>query len=320
MKILKNIKKATLGILGVAILTTGIVACNSDDSGKQDIINEEIKSNTNELFVNLNNYNKKLNYDKDSRTTYGWGDDLLNWVGVAGGDLVGAAAGAGSVQALAVTVGAATEGVGYVVVSGVGAVIGGVGGSRVAYCTVYPDNCSKKKNKSSSSNSFGKSVVFNLPEPYKHIEKLGQLHNNMLENVYMYSDSNETEISWLSKNIPNIDVIDYQKLYNSNEFKKVMGDIEEMSNNYALNNYSIETLLDSCRQKGYITENVSEVLNLYFNGLKRCEKFTDIEEITEYYVGETLDSHLTQIEKEELLSAFSVGVQSIYFWGNFENN
>lgn len=87
---MKLFKKVIFSIFGMALLATGFIACSSDDSGKQDIINEEIKSNTNELFVNLNNYNKKLNYDKDSRTTYGWGDDLLNWVGVAGGDLVGA--------------------------------------------------------------------------------------------------------------------------------------------------------------------------------------------------------------------------------------
>src|SRR5690606_38484236 len=72
--------------------------------------------------------------------------------------------------------------------------------------------------------------------------------------------------------------------------------------------------------RGYITNNVKNVLLLYNAAIVKANSFKDMENITQYYVNEIIDSSLTEEEKGGLLSGFVVNIQSIYYWGNFSKN
>lgn len=320
---MKNIKKITLGVLGTAILASGLWACNNDESNdnQTELINKESAET---LILKLNNYNSKFNYSNTERNqTYGWGEKFLDIVTIGAADGVGAAAGAGAVQVGAAAIGLATAGTGYAVVSTIGAVAGGASGSRLAYCTLYPKNCRGTKSINGhfdAGQGYGSSIKFDLSEPFKYIENFGILHNNLLEYVYTEDYTDQAEIEWFENNIENIDQVDYNMFYNSPVYKTAVKEIEAISRSYVEKDFSTEYLLDSYVDLGFLSKNVRDILEVYQNTILKTNNFDDISEITQYYVHEVSNSNLSKNEKECLFSAFSVNIQSIYYWSNFASN
>ncbi len=163
----------------------------------------------------------------------------------------------------------------------------------------------------------GSSVVYDFPKEYDYLENFGVLHNNELQNVYM-SENNIDEITWIGNNIPNVDQIDYKKLYNSQEFKDLTDKINKISAEYKDSGYNVNVLLDGYKKNGMITDNNYDVLSLYFNAVLKAETFEDYKAITDYYVDQVTKSHLSKNEKESLYAGFAVSIQSYYYWLNLE--
>lgn len=91
-----------------------------------------------------------------------------------------------------------------------------------------------------------------------------------------------------------------------------------ISSNYKKNNYNINQLLADYKNKDLINDNIKSVLSLYFNASMQSQNFNDYKTITDYYVNNIQNSNLTSKEKESLYAAFSVSIQSYYYWLNLE--
>lgn len=306
----KNILKA-LGLVTILAFTN----CSTDSLSNQDPIVEK-SADASTLKSNLSSFNKNFVYKKNNNLT---GKKWWQYVGqasaIASGDAGGALGMAAGVQWLAGVVGAATAGTGYAVVSGVAGVIGAVGGSYAAYCSTG-GHC---KGTFNGTNAMGSSVIYDFPAEYDYIENFGILHNNALQNIYM-SENNVDELTWISNNIPNVNEIDYQKLYDSDEFKTLTSEIVEITEKYKISGYDINVLLSGYKDKNLITDNNFDIMTLYFKATSQVETFEDYKAITDYYVEQVNSSTLTQTEKEALYSAFAVSIQSYYYWLNLEIN
>jgi hypothetical protein len=291
-------------VLSVLILNS----CSNDIDRSSDIYSE------------LKMYNAEYKYSENKNFhARSWWQSGLDALAVVGGDAAGAAAGVWAVQGLAGAAGAATAGTGYAVVATIGGVVGAAGGSWAAYCTVGGKHCKTKRvGKSNPDNKYGKSVKYNLPTPYSYINNFGIFHNDFLENVHLYNSTNLTELQWIVRNIPNANLIDAERYYSTNEFTIIINNIKKNSEIYASSEYDVNILLNSYKNNGYINENIKNVLSLYFTAISRASEFNDFTRITDYYVNTTIRSSFSKQEKESLLAAFAVSVQSYYYWLNFE--
>ena len=309
-------KRNVLKIIALVTVLT-FTNCASDDRNNVDIASTENTANLNTLKINLQNFNKNFKYTISTNNNMINGKKWWQYVGqaaaIASGDAMGAAGGAWAAQGLAGIVGAATAGTGYAIVSGIAIVVGGVGGSYMAYCS-SGGHC---RGTFDNVSPRGSSVVYDFPTKFDYLENTGVLHNNGLQNIYL---SNETisEYDWTNQNISNINQIDYDTLYNSPEFQNFKNDINIISSNYRESNYDIKILLDGYKDKNLINDNVYQILNLYFTATLGAQTFEDYKAITDEYVLEVTNSYLTDKEKESLLSAFAVSVQSYYYWINLE--
>lgn len=300
--------KKLLSIVLIAVL----FSCSSN-------IENETGNNTT-LKEKLNKFNTDFKYSSFNTTfkekppkTKSWWQTVGEVCAIATADAGGAATGVAGVQTVAGIVGAATAGTGYAVVAGGAAVVGAVGGSYAAYATFHPNG------RFTNENLLGQSVVYNLPKEFSHITNFGVLHNKELSEIYFeLGYSQNLEFDWLTTNLKIPSDYNFNDVYYSNEFQNHINKINQISINYAQNNYDHNFLLNSYKSENLITSNVSDILNLYFSAQSKAEGFDDTKRINEYYINEILNSNLKNEDKESLLSAFVVYIQSYYFWLNFE--
>ncbi|KQS91792.1 hypothetical protein [Chryseobacterium sp. Leaf394] len=308
--------KTSIKILGLAVLLN-FSSCTSDENV---VTTENVSTNkisTSDLKLLLKNYNnnfKSTNINQDPTSKKKWWQIVGQVAAVASGDAGGAAGMVWVAQGVAGAVGAATAGAGWAVVSGGAAVIGAVGGSYAAYCSTG-GHCRGTFN---NTNPEGASVIYDFPREFDHLENVGVFHNAGLQAIYM-DGNNINELDWANSNIPNLNSSDFQKIYNSPDFKKGAELIKTISAEYKNSNYDVQALLKAYKDNGLINANCHDILSLYFDATKKSQNFEDYNNITEYYVNQVSNSNLTDIEKESLLSAFSVSIQSFYYWLNMES-
>ncbi|TXF78835.1 hypothetical protein [Chryseobacterium sp.] len=214
---------------------------------------------------------------------------------------------------LALAVGLASEGTGYAVVQTVSGVIGAAGGSYAAYCTTG-GSC---KGTFNANPTNGHAVKYDFPSEYDYIENFGELHNQDLNSSYM-SETAIPEIDWIGQNIPNVNTIDYNLLYSSEEFQQLRDKINEISNNYKNSNYDYVKMLDEYKEANLMTSDTYDILNLYFSATMKSESFDEYQAITDYYVQQVIQSNLSPDDKKALFACFSVSIQSYYYWLNLE--
>lgn len=163
----------------------------------------------------------------------------------------------------------------------------------------------------------GSPITYDFPTKYDYLENFGTLHNNALQNIFM-NDTPTNELTWIQNNIPNINQIDYEKLYNSAEFNSLKERIIKVNNDYRISGYNADTLLQGYKSEELITDKTYEILSLYFAAVLKAQNFEDYKAITDFYVEEISNSELESVDKESLFSAFSISVQSYYYWSNLE--
>jgi len=307
--------KNSIKILGLAVLLN-FSSCTSDENVVADETVTSSKIGVNDLKLHLKNYNsnfKTTNLYQDPASKKKWWQIVGQVAAIASGDAGGAAGMVWVAQGAAGVVGAATAGTGWAVISGGAAVIGAVGGSYAAYCSTG-GHCRGTFN---SASSQGLSVVYDFPREFDHLENTGLLHNAGLQAIYM--DGNDVnELEWANNNIPNLKSSEFDKVYNSAEFQRGADQIKQISADYKNSNYDVQALVNAYRNNGLINGNCYDILSLYFEATQNAQNFEDYNNITSYYVEQVANSKLSSIEKESLLSAFSVSIQSFYYWLNME--
>lgn len=307
-------KKNLLKISTFALVLT-LTSCSQDIGSSVDT--SEIASiNANTLKVTLQNFNKDFKYSSINNSNVNskkWWQYVGQACAIVAGDAAGAAGTMVATHHLALAVGMASEGTGYVVVQTVSGVVGGVGGSYAAYCGTG-GHCRVAFN-GSTENGFP--VKYDFPSEYDYIENFGDLHNQDLNSTHM-SENTMSEIDWIGQNVPNINSIDYNKLYNSEEFRNLCNKINEISTNYKNSNYDYEQMLNDYKNSNLISDETYDILNLYFAATLKAQNFEEYKAITDYYVQQIIDANLGQDDKRALFACFSVSIQSAYYWLNAE--
>lgn len=252
-----------------------------------------------------------------------WYDSYGEAAAIAFADAGGAGAGVTGASWLAGVVGAATAGTGYAVVSGIAGVVGASGASYAAYRGFYPLT-GKSTNvipvgKFTTNQLIGTSVIYTFPSKFNNISNYGKLHNDCLEQNYVGQNfTKQNEINWIKKNYTIPSNINIEKLYNSASFQNYKNTLADISTDYASHNYNCSYLLQSLKNKKLITSITSNYLELFYNAQSKSVTFADSKKINDYYVNVVVNSSLSDIDKQSLFSAFTVYIQSLYYWLNFE--
>lgn len=291
-----------------------------------------IESESESTYSQLKSFNDSFEYETVSSSSNeiiakkkkSWWNYVGEVTAIATADAGGAATGVAGAQAVAGLVGAATAGTGYAVVSGTAAVIGAAGGSYGAYTAFYPqgrqsNRASIPKGKFTTNEIIGSSVVYTYPSKFKHISKFGELHNSDLEQNYTGQNfSNQNELNWIKKNYTVPDNIKIENMYNSTNFQNYKNTVKDIAIEYAINKYDCTFFLKSLKDKELISSTTSNYLELFFKAQIKSKSFEDTKKINDYYVNTVVNSKLSDKDKESLLSAFTVYIQSYYYWINFE--
>jgi hypothetical protein len=311
--------KKILCTAAVACMVFTMNSCGENDADFMRNETEQISSkqiNTSELKLLLKNYNTNLKNNfsyADSTNKKKWWQVVGQVCAIATGDAVSAAGMVAVAQGAAGVVGMATAGAGWAVVSGGAAVVGAVGGSYAAYCGTG-GHC---RGSFSNVNSEGFSVVYDFPSEFDYLENIGIWHNEGLQTIYM-DGNNINELDWANNNMPNIAESDFENIYNTNSFQEGVSQIKLISENYKNSGYDFNLFLDEFKKSDFINQNVHDILALYLEAIRMASSFEDYNEITQYYVTQVANSNLNSKEKESLFSAFSVSIQSFYYWLNME--
>ena len=308
-------KRNFLKIIGLSMILI-FSSCSSDSRNMLDVMPIESSANADFLKTKFAKYNNDFKYTSNTDISEGkkkWWQYALQGAAIAAGHASGAAAGVWAAQGLAGALGAATVGTGYAVVSGIAGVVGAAGGSYAAYCSTG-GHCRGSFNVMEPT---GTSVTYDFPTKYDYIEQLGTLHNSALANMYL-SDMNVSEKVWVENNIPNIEDVDYIELLKNSDYIKLKSEINAISDAYKKSNYNVESLLNDYLNKRLISQNVKDILSLYFSATMKSRNFDDYRAITDKYIAEIQNSNLDTREKESLLASLTVSIQSYYFWLNLE--
>jgi len=289
---------------------SSILSCSNEENTELNDINKT--EFFNELKAFNSNYQLNVIDKQQSQTTFSKTDDDNDECGfwctvgqvvvVAGADLGGAAAGVKAVGGIATGLNIATGGTAGTAVAVAGGVIGGGAASILA-----ADKLSDEKK---TANKFGKKLyIKNLniiyPKKYSYLSEVGKMHNEEVFNHYnnfskkMYKNS------------------DFEIIENSKEWKNAISKIENSVNNYVENDFKKEELTSSLSRQGLITEDIQNVLNVFYTIYNSSQQEKNIEDIVNFYINAISSTNiLSEGDKEALIVAFSVASESPFYWLN----
>lgn len=281
-----------------------LCSCNKDESTQ----NFSYEPERNNFIEELTSFNTSYARVIDSTystlaatSTKGWsefwdkvGDALI----VAGADIVGAGAGAASVQGIATAVGVATAGTGYVIVTCAAGAIAGAGASVEAYRLINP---SVEEVQSHTGN-----LSIHYPIEYSALSNTGKIHNKYAVAVY----NNTLDIKNISDTVE-------RKLLQNKEFEAIRLHTINYFSNY---NGTLENLIDiigNLERDKFISKNMADVYKLFFNIYCKSITRDNIEDIINKYIDSIASAaFLTENEKSALISSFSVASESPCLWYN----
>lgn len=82
------------------------------------------------------------------------------------------------------------------------------------------------------------------------------------------------------------------------------------------NDFDSDKLILELQNKNLLTENMALVLKKFYSIYTKSENILNVEDISKFYATTINDSKLSKIEKESLILAFSVAMESPEYWGN----
>lgn len=309
-------KKLKLNVLQVFVLfftvSTIVTSCSSEES--TELIENQLNS---EFLTKLNNFNSEYQpkigththgISKQSKCSDCWGG-FMDFLAVAGADIVGAGAGAAAVKEIAAGVGVATGGTGAAVVVGVAAVVAGAGASVVA-SNALDD---KKSSKIFNYKNYVKSLNIEYPEKYNYLSNVGSLHNEQVFNILNSGKSIEKFNCSLAKNSA---ASDFETISNTQEWQNVISELGNSIDSYSSDS-NINNLTSSLENKSLISENIKTVLDSFFEIYNQSANNHNIQDIVNFYAqAVSNETTLSETEKEALIASFSVATESPYFWAN----
>lgn len=272
----------------------------------------EAPSASRDLLLKLQDFNElyKLNNmgQNDIISTKGFWSTIGDALVVSGADLLGAAAGAVAVKEIAIVAGLATGGTGAAVVMGTGAVIAGGGASVAAYRGLK----SASMSHNISTLYFG-NLSIKYPVKYEILADCGYNHNKEVFSILngTSSDSYIKSSTFESNG---------QSIFESSEWQSVIQKIEYFVDEYKLSKNTTK-LIESLKKKSLITDEISLVLNIFFDIYTLVEQNAHVEDIINFYIESIATADcLNETEKVALICSFSVASESIFLWLNQYND
>lgn len=307
-------KKITISLIGILFSTCILFSTISCKMDKKIIVDELPSNNLNHKLKEFNkNYQFQANNFSFQREKHWW-ETVGELCAIVTADVAGASTGFSGVQTVATAIGLATEGTGYVVVSLIGGAVGTVGGSYAAFVALNPNKIGSFNN----INPEGRSILYELPQEFLYLKKIGLLHNSGLQNIYFADSNPQTELQWIGNNIENLNSIDYLKLYTSTEFQTLITNIKLASKNYINNGYNYNFLLNEYKAKGLMNAQVSLIFSTFFEAINKIQVFEDAVNVNMFYFTAVNNSTLNFKDKETILAGLIVFIQSYYYWYNFQ--
>lgn len=300
-------------IMTILFCASILLSCSNEENVE---LNENLKT---EFFNELKSFNtdyqiniidKQIkNENLALKEDCGFLCTLAKVVVVAGADLAGAAVG---VKAVAVIAGGtAGTGVGTPLAAGLvvgGAVVGGASASIIAGVKVSEAKSQKTSKK--SNNSFGKKLFIknldiNYPLEFSYLKKTGELHN-----VELYNHFN----GFSRKNSKSAE---FESMEETKEWKETITKTEKIINNYVSNNFNTDNLTKSLFDEGLISEDIQNVLNIFYDIYNNIENSDNVKDINNFYINAISNSKvLSKEDKTALIVSFSVASESPFYWSN----
>jgi hypothetical protein len=314
---MKNLKMKNLkiNILQIFILlftvSTLITSCSNEENTELD--DNQLNS---EFLQKMNNFNSEYQpkigthtHDNDglNRCSDCWGG-FLDFLAVAGADIVGAGAGAVAVKEIAAGVGIATGGTGAAVVVVAAAVVAGAGASVAA-----SNALNQRTSSGFNYKNYVKSLNILYPQNYNYLSNVGSLHN---EQVFNILNNGMSQSKFNCSFARNSETSDFDLISQTQEWQNVIKEVKSSVDLYSSEN-DINNLTLSLKGKSLISGNIKTVLDSFFEIYNQSENSHNIQDIVNFYVqAVSNETSLSETEKEALIASFSVATESPYFWAN----
>lgn len=284
MKIIQNVKKITLGILGTAILVLGLWACNNDDTN-------EIKKQENNLETLKKDLLQVNNNNTNSNTTYGKGKPI-NGHSIIQSDCVGVIAG-GRLGA-------------YFGPWGAG--IGMVGGAALVS---YADYVGQKDKTIKAPKAYTPEKLGYVDFEDK-VENIGIGHNVLL-NQLVTGERSDNDFKF-DKRVSDY-FINYSDAYDESVATNVNNRLNVLYND--IKNNGIESTINPFINNGSLL--VKETILSFNSELLKCVYYDDCIVLIQNYKNYIDNSDLyNQEEKDELMAFLVVAKYSSHYWSSGE--
>lgn len=305
--------KKVINFLPVYLLVILIFnACTTDLDSK---VENELS-----LIEQTSKYNNDFIYSNPSNQK-GFLDSFGYAAGLFVGDVTGAAAAGASVSWLAGAVGAATAGTGFIVVETIAGVVGAVGGSYMAHCTMR--GCSKSANAEYQIFNFPDryDITLNFPN-YDRYSHFGDMHNlNLVENKFGSITNKDFFTNAITNEFPifnNLNSTENIRIANdlleSNEFQIYVSKIEQNTIDYVENEFDYEFLLQSHYEDNLISITTKDILKNFLDIYTNATGFEDVELMVNDYSEMVIESRISETDKKALLSALSVAAKTLFLF------
>ena len=321
---LKNLNLPSFAIAFLLLFSS----CSQDQQNQNF---NDLKS-VNELLSDFENYDS-INFPVEDKVSgdivsgeialrgdcKGFWDCARRTLEVAAADLIGAGGGAGAVQIGAAAAGAATAGVGYAVVSGVGAAIGAAGASSAAiraqeYVALPPAEYQfgNIKNLVNIQNPYGDLVISisDFDPKFHSLQDVGVNHNLIMNDYNRISKKPDNNL-YKNLKVDSKDLIIFDYIDKNNIFEKIESLV--VKNYTEENNYDHKLLISSFKEANLISNNTSDILNVFVNSFKKINTNDDLEKLIHYYFSNVSKSQLSDNDKYQIYSALMVASQSPFY-------
>lgn len=292
--------------LCVLFLSIVISSCSQQEQ-EINAPREQVKD---ELILSLENLNDSIMATKPQSRSF------LRFLAVSAADI----GGAWELGKIGATVGSAFPGYGTLIGGGVGAVVGGVGASYVAYCStcsiVVPYNYdvafvaaeyAKIKESVEINECFDEQIKLEIPQKYEEALLVGAEHNLILDALRADSVITRSEpMNMENTTSPSLSTIETQVLNSSgfvDRYNSLMQtycslDVEKyVSDNNSMGSQVVRLFIDVYNQYSETIDDVNLIINKY---IQRIES----------------SSSLTNDEKQLIYNALAVAAYSFRYWDN----
>ena len=308
-------------------------SCSTEEEKLTVTSSNSKESFFNELNAFNNNYqtsviDKQIKDASLESKSCDWWCQFGRVVVVAAADIGGAAAGVKAGAGIAVGLGAATGGTGAIVVAGGAGLIMGAAASIGAAQAVQEVRLDPDPNFGTHGFIGSEEDIFigKIESP----EELVKQHNLLVASYYEKQKTlsksglrNSEELSVYNSLVEDVfvaeaneELLAVKNVLESDEFKAVNQGIEASVIKYRESGYDQNVFLSDLTNKGYINEDMNMVLTYFFNIYLNSENITNVDQISAHYEEAVNRSNLSKLDKEALISAFSVAKSSPEFWRN----